>query len=458
MFQNVTTWPVGQKLSRALAGAATLLLAAIVLWPARATAVDDYHFMLIEAFNIEYALREVYVRDINEHGIACGTSTDGSYYSGFVWDETNDKTRVPILWPWGINNLGQVVGGGLLYDTASDSYTVIPPVGGYPNVQVTGINDNGVVVGASECNCSNSDHVNQTALIWEPGQGSRPTGVPALRDLVRVNESNIATGNIRVSAGASEAVQYNVDTAEWINLSDLLPPPPFGRPWSEATGINDDGVICGQAYDGTTTRGMIWSESDGFTFLPALGGGALMRVHPLGIGPNATVVGRALTATEGWHAFIWDPVGGMRDLNDLTQADPNFILEWATAINDDGWIVGIGHVGPGWNTSRGFVLKPPAATADAPEIDGTAGLQLALSPNPSRGPIRALFSLPQAGQVHLSMHDASGRVVARLANEWMAAGPHRLEWDGTSSLPAGVYYGRLQTGRSEQIERVVVVR
>jgi hypothetical protein len=52
-----------------------------------------------------------------------------------------------------------------------------------------------------------------------------------------------------------------------------------------------------------------------------------------------------------------------------------------------------------------------------------------------------LCSMPQAGQVRLSVHDSSGRIVRTLLQGWMAAGEHAITWDQRDDRGRKVYAG-----------------
>lgn len=437
----------------AAACAAVLLISSVA-----AGAAAEYDFILVEAFNPEYDLREVYMTDINESGIGCGTSTSGSFYDGFSWTESGDKEIIPITWPHGINNQNRVVGGNRIYDVETGQSIFVPPAGQWPLTRLRGINDSGVAVGYAECQCSNSDHVVQDALLWDEVNGSRTTGVLAARELLRINNHNVAVGNIRPSAGSSEGFVYDVDTGDHVNLSDLLPAPLFFRPWSEAHDINEGGTVTGVGWDGEFVRGMTWSEEAGFTFFTGLDGGSPGDVHARGINADGTVVGYALNGSTDWRAFIWDAERGMVDLNDLVEAPPDFILDWAVKINDLGWIVGIGHYGPGWGTSRGYVLRP--ARAGAPDPRGIASrLDLQVSPNPSPGAVTMRLGLAASDRVRMRIFDASGREIARVLDADLPAGVHSVSWTAASDLASGLYYARLEgSSTGNAVRRLILLR
>lgn len=97
-----------------------------------------------------------------------------------------------------------------------------------------------------------------------------------------------------------------------------------------------------------------------------------------------------------------------------------------------------------------------AALGDPPpaEVPGervTDSVQLVTSPNPFLGGSVIAFSLATPTAVDLGVFDVSGRLVRRLSHGRLAAGPHRIEWDGRDGAgrraPAGIYFVRLESER-----------
>lgn len=89
---------------------------------------------------------------------------------------------------------------------------------------------------------------------------------------------------------------------------------------------------------------------------------------------------------------------------------------------------------------HGEARFPVAAEHGGP---GTLGAALDVWPNPSRGPLTVSVQLPTpVSDAEITVYDALGREVARLADGPLEAGRHPLALDG-SSLPSGVYVVRL---------------
>ena len=72
------------------------------------------------------------------------------------------------------------------------------------------------------------------------------------------------------------------------------------------------------------------------------------------------------------------------------------------------------------------------------------------------------FGLTRAQPVRLHVHDASGRIVARLVDGALPAGQHQVLWNGYSDVglraAAGVYFVRLTAPAFSEVQRLTVLR
>lgn len=82
--------------------------------------------------------------------------------------------------------------------------------------------------------------------------------------------------------------------------------------------------------------------------------------------------------------------------------------------------------------------------------------ELTAHPNPFNRFIQFEFFLLEDQPVVLSLYDAQSRLVKRLLNDIREEGPHTFVWQ-PGSLPAGVYYARLQAGDRVQTIRIVKI-
>lgn len=83
-------------------------------------------------------------------------------------------------------------------------------------------------------------------------------------------------------------------------------------------------------------------------------------------------------------------------------------------------------------------------------------------PNPVRGDAEFAWSLPEAANVALTIHDLAGRRVATLESGERAAGPHRSRWGGRDAtgapLAPGVYVASLLAGAERRVVRFALTR
>jgi hypothetical protein len=83
-------------------------------------------------------------------------------------------------------------------------------------------------------------------------------------------------------------------------------------------------------------------------------------------------------------------------------------------------------------------------------------------PNPFNPATTIAFSLREPALVSLRIYDAAGRLVRKLADEPLSAGPHKRSWDGLDSRGApassGVYLYRLDAGSFSRTRKMVLIR
>ncbi|MBN2201091.1 T9SS type A sorting domain-containing protein, partial [bacterium] len=78
-------------------------------------------------------------------------------------------------------------------------------------------------------------------------------------------------------------------------------------------------------------------------------------------------------------------------------------------------------------------------------------------PNPFNPSTFIGFRLPVSGQVSVRVYDIMGREAAVLADRFLSAGAHRLEWDA-SGFGSGVYFCRIQTGEFTAVRKMVLMK
>jgi probable HAF family extracellular repeat protein len=127
----------------------------------------------------------------------------------------------------------------------------------------------------------------------------------------------------------------------------------LGKGESHAKDVNDTGQVVGWSHVGSRPRAFLYT------------GGAMQPLGTLGgtesiangINDAGQIVGLSLVkGTSIPHAFLWEK-GAMVDLNSLIPADSGWLLRDAQRIADGGQIVGYGVLK---NRVRPFLLTPNA--------------------------------------------------------------------------------------------------
>ncbi len=102
---------------------------------------------------------------------------------------------------------------------------------------------------------------------------------------------------------------------------------------------------------------------------------------------------------------------------------------------------------------------------DIAENDGALPAVFSLAqnyPNPFNPTTEISFGLPTAGPVKLEIFDIVGRKVKTLVNREMAAGVHKVIWDGRNeeggSVGSGIYFYRLSSGDNSIARKMVMLK
>ena len=82
---------------------------------------------------------------------------------------------------------------------------------------------------------------------------------------------------------------------------------------------------------------------------------------------------------------------------------------------------------------------------------------LSVSPNPFNPETHLSYTLDQAGQVTLAVYDVQGKEVARLADDWQAAGEYNYSFNA-GNLPSGVYFATLNAAGSQTTQKLLLLK
>jgi hypothetical protein len=78
-------------------------------------------------------------------------------------------------------------------------------------------------------------------------------------------------------------------------------------------------------------------------------------------------------------------------------------------------------------------------------------------PNPFNPNTRIAFELPSANYVSINVYDVTGKLTAKLTDEYYNAGSYELFWDA-SSLSSGIYYYTMISGGFKETKKMIITK
>ncbi len=230
----------------------------------------------------------------------------------------------------GISDSGQIVGyssdSALLFDASGNGLNI--NLGA--DKRAYAINNNDIIVGGSGNGASTE------AWLWDLQSSLTPLSLGS-GEAVAVSDSGIVVGGSYAFGDSWRATLFDASgSGSNLNLGTLLP----SDDRSFANGVNSSGQIVG--YSGGPSKGYTATLYDATGNGNNLAIGAIGHSQARAINELGQVVG-----DENGKATLFDIAGGMNniDLNELVALPAGWNLQYATAINDQGWITGVGNFG-----------------------------------------------------------------------------------------------------------------
>jgi hypothetical protein len=374
---------------KAIIGLAVLILVEFSL-PCLLLAQSSYTVHALDAVVLDEVQYRTFAKsvtnDVGGSRLVAGYASDSFDLQPVVWvvdSLGNSIHRLLDLPSWqfdgavavGINNSGQIIGGGvfslasghglgLYWPDASSPPSVLPGLPGETSCQVQSINDSGIVVGFSH------GATGSRAVAWRiladdtiVGPLVLPTRARASTGVDLALAVGTTTGNMTsiVGSSAGAAVAWRVKTIG--NSLTLDGSVEVLESTGEVTGINSFGAICGNDRN----RSVVWEALSGKkrrktrlnynTSLFASPG------TPNSITDGGMVVGsgplKGAPGPAGHRAIIWTSrTAPMRTLESQTNGDYPFLyLDTANSVNSSGEIVGYGWQGSGGGY-QAFIAQP----------------------------------------------------------------------------------------------------
>jgi len=87
---------------------------------------------------------------------------------------------------------------------------------------------------------------------------------------------------------------------------------------------------------------------------------------------------------------------------------------------------------------------------------------LTAGPNPFEAGTSLTITVPEAGELRLTIHDVSGRLVRTALTGAYPAGFHSVTWDARDdagrAVSPGIYFARVRAGEDQLVQRLTLVR
>jgi probable HAF family extracellular repeat protein len=262
--------------------------------------------------------------------------------------------------PTAINNAGQIASGVIfngvyspaIYESKTNKITMLGSLGGTSfgnfNGVATAINATGQAVGYSHL-----DSVNRHAFLYENGVLSDIGSFGGYSFATGINDSGMIVG---ASSNSSTGVAHAFLYANGV-MRDIAPLGNFSGSESYAEGINNGGQVVGTFLTADRTAFHAFLYENGLFKDIGATSGPLTEAY--GINDHGQVVGTGLVPYNDtcfdyltgfqpcikykFHAFLYEK-GKMTDLNNLIQNGSRWELAFAFDINNAGQIVGYGLV------------------------------------------------------------------------------------------------------------------
>jgi len=313
------------------------------------------------------------VTDINDSGQVVGRALfpGFTYYHAYVWSGGVMTDLGTLGYNYdsraeGINNSTDVVGYYRQNPPGDNDHRAViwsggigTDIGTLGGAEATAsyVSDSGQIVGTSVTSAQGGPWHGflLDAGVWtDLGALPNPTPYPWYENssnAYSMNSQGQIVGDSYVDRSSVEDPQHAVLFFNgWVQDLGTL-----GGQWSSAFSINEKGDIVGYASDADEAgRAFIWTDGN-MTELGTLGGSesAAYDIDELGQIVGWADVGGDLQR----HAFLWEG-GLMTDLNTLIPDNTGWLLSEARALNDIGWIAGIGTY---QGARHGFILTPVGA-------------------------------------------------------------------------------------------------
>lgn len=155
-----------------------------------------------------------------------------------------------------------------------------------------------------------------------------------------------------------------------------------------------------------------------------------------------------------WGPYLWDSTWRQ----DMYRADGTHPCETgADSVAQLWWDFLMNE-----STARAWFVKNGSTAAASPAQRGGRSQLMQNFPNPFNAQTEIVFSQPVAGTVTLAIYDLQGRLVRKLLHAPLAAGEHKVKWDGAglhgTAVRSGIYLCKLESAQTAVVLRVLCLK
>ncbi len=193
-----------------------------------------------------------------------------------------------------------------------------------------------------------------------------------------------------------------------------------------------------------------------------------------GTGSNQISTATSLKLDATGNIYVGGSSGPSLFLLDyaLVRYNPAGTQQWAIKYNgtgngiDQGYalaIDGSGNVfitGGSYGSNSDFATIKYGQTVGVQQVSGEIPEKYVLSqnyPNPFNPSTQINFSLPNDSFVKITVFDALGKEVEKLADKQMSAGNYKIDFDA-SKLTSGIYFYKIQTDEFTDTKKMILVK
>jgi FlgD Ig-like domain len=105
---------------------------------------------------------------------------------------------------------------------------------------------------------------------------------------------------------------------------------------------------------------------------------------------------------------------------------------------------------PNWSRYSNLASFDVVTAVEVEPVSPMPPSRVQAAPNPFASSTAIQFSIPVGGETDVSAYDVAGRLVRRLHQGALAAGPHALDWNGLDdagrAVGSGIYFIQIRSG------------